>query len=168
VLTQGGIFVAVQERAVLGQGQPRPLAGGRDFRWEGYSDSWVVIDGERMQSVPGGTHWGGGVSISARDQARVGQLMLNGGIDHGRQIIPPDWVRRMQEPAAIAPFYGLLTWLNRDGRMQPDASRASYFMSGAGGNMVWIDPENEMVVASRWLDGAHSKEFVRRVMQARA
>ena len=144
----------------------RPLAGGRGFRWEGYSDSWVVIDGERMQSVPGGTHWGGGISISARDQARIGQLMLNGGIDHGRQLIPPDWVRRMQQPNAIAPFYGLLTWLNRDGRMYADASRASWFMFGAGGNAVWIDPDHDMVLVWRWLDGAHSAEFVARVAKA--
>ncbi|HUR56483.1 MAG TPA: serine hydrolase [Opitutaceae bacterium] len=144
----------------------RPLAGGRDFRWEGYGDSWVVIDGERMPSVPGGTHWGGGVSISARDQARIGQLMLNDGIDHGRQIIPPAWVKRMQLPNTIAPFYGLLTWLNRDGGMYDDASRASWFMSGAGGNSVWIDPDNEMVVVSRWLEGTHSAGFVTRVLKA--
>ena len=44
---------------------------------------------------------------------------------------PPfgDWIRRMQTPCAIAPFYGLLTWLNRDGRMFADASRSSWFIS---------------------------------------
>lgn len=144
----------------------RPLAGGRDFRWEGYDDAWVEIDGRSMQSVPGGSHWGGGVSISARDQARIGQLMLRGGIDHGRQLIAPEWVQRMQQPNAVAPFYGLLTWLNRDGRMFADASRASWFMFGAGGNAVWIDPDHEMVVVWRWLDGAHSGEFVRRLGEA--
>ena len=133
-----------------------PIGGGRDFRWEGYDDSWVEIDGRRMQSVPGGTHWGGGVSISARDQARVGQLLLDGG----------EWVRKMQTPCAIAPFYGWLTWLNRDGRMFADASRASWFMFGAGGNTVWIDPEKEAVVVWRWLDGAHSAGFVSRVAGA--
>src|SRR3954467_6928927 len=54
----------------------QPISGGRDFRWEGYDDAWVDIGGQRMQSVPGGTHWGGGVSISTRDQARIGQLLL--------------------------------------------------------------------------------------------
>src|SRR5205085_2784000 len=44
-----------------------PLGGGADFRWVGYDDAWVEIDGHRMQSVPGGSHWGGGVSIGARD-----------------------------------------------------------------------------------------------------
>ena len=50
--------------------------------------------------------------------------------------------------------------------MFADASRASYFMFGAGGHMTWIDPENEMVVVARWLDTAHNKGFVSRVMQA--
>ena len=143
----------------------QPVGGGRDFRWEGYDDSWVEIDGRRMQSVPGGTHWGGGVSISARDQARIGQLLLDGGVHEGRQVIARDWVQRMQSPNAVAPFYGGLTWLNRDGRLFADASRASFFMFGAGGHMVWIDPDNEAVVVARWLDGAHSAGFVTRVAE---
>ena len=144
----------------------RPIGGGRDFKWEGYDDAWVEIDGQRMQSVPGGTHWGGGVKISARDQARIGQLLLDDGAHQGRQIIPSEWVQRMQEPCAAARFYGWLIWLNRDARLFADASRASWFMFGAGGHMVWIDPDNEAVVVARWLDGAHSAGFVRRVAPA--
>jgi len=143
-----------------------PLGGGRDFRWENYDDAWVTIDGKRMPSVPGGTHWGGGVSISARDQARIGQLLLDGGAHQGRQLLPRAWVERMHAPCATAPFYGWLTWLNRDGRMFADASRASWFMFGAGGHTVWIDPDHEAVVVARWLDGAHSAGFVSRVAKA--
>ena len=141
----------------------KPLGGGNGFRWEGYDDSWVEIDGRRMQSVPGGTHWGGGVSISARDQARIGQLLLDGGVHKRKQVIPREWVERMRKPNTVAPFYGLLTWLNRDGRMFADASPASWFMFGAGGNAVWIDPDHEAVVVSRWLDGAQLAGFVSRV-----
>jgi hypothetical protein len=68
----------------------------------------------------------------------------------------------MHEPSAVAPFYGWLAWLNRDGR----PSRESWFMLGAGGHLVWIDPDNEAVVVARWLDGTHSAGFVRRVAQA--
>jgi CubicO group peptidase (beta-lactamase class C family) len=137
-----------------------PLGGGQDFKWEGYDDAWIVIDGRRMQSVPGGTHWGAGVSISSRDQARVGQLLLDGGLHQGRQIVPSGWVKRMREPCGVAPFYGWLTWLNRDGRMFAEASRSSFFMVGAGGHLTWMDPERQSVVVVRWLDSAHSTEFV--------
>ena len=47
-----------------------------------------------------------------------------------------------------------------------DASRASWFMFGAGGHTVWIDPDSQAVIVVRWLDGAHSAGFVRRVAQA--
>jgi CubicO group peptidase (beta-lactamase class C family) len=146
----------------------RPLGGGANFRWAGYDDAWVEIGGRRMQSVPGGSHWGAGVSISARDQARIAQLLLDDGTHAGRQLVPRDWVERMREPCAIAPFYGLLTWLNRDGRMFADASRSSWFMFGAGGNYVWIDPDHEMVAVARWLDSAHANGFVSRVAKALA
>jgi CubicO group peptidase (beta-lactamase class C family) len=143
-----------------------PLGGGEGFRWAGYDDAWVEIDGRRMQSVPGGTHWGGGVSISARDQARVGQLLLDGGAHGGRQLIPREWVARMQQPCAIAPFYGWLVWLNRGGAMFADASHESWFMVGAGGNYVWMDPAHQAVTVVRWLDSAHSPGFVSRVTRA--
>jgi len=144
----------------------RPLGGGTDFRWEGYEDAWVEIAGRRLQSVPGGSHWGGGVSISARDQARIGQLLLAGGMHEGQELLPAAWITRMQQPCAIAPFYGWLTWLNRDGAMFADASPQSWFMVGAGGHYTWIDPAHEAVVVVRWLDAARGAGFVSRVARA--
>lgn len=143
-----------------------PLGGGEGFRWVGYDDAWVEIDGQRMPSVPGGSHWGGGVSISARDQARIGQLLLDDGVHAGQALLPPGWVRRMQQPCAIAPFYGWLAWLNRDGAMFADATRESWFMVGAGGHYVWMDPVHQAVVVVRWLDPARAPGFVTRVARA--
>ena len=37
----------------------RPLGGGEGFAWRGYDDAWIELPGVgRVQSVPGGTHWG--------------------------------------------------------------------------------------------------------------
>jgi CubicO group peptidase (beta-lactamase class C family) len=145
----------------------KPLGGGENFAWRGYDDAWVELPGVgRVQSVPGGTHWGGGVSISARDQARIAQLLLDGGAHTGRQLIPRDWVAGLQQPCAIAPFYGRLVWLNRDGRSFPGASTQSYFMVGAGGHHVWVEPEFDAVIVARWLDGKHAPGFFQRVRQA--
>jgi CubicO group peptidase (beta-lactamase class C family) len=69
----------------------------------------------------------------------------------------------MQQPGAIAPFYGWLNWLNGDGTMFADASRDSWFMVGAGGHYVWIEPAHQAVVVVRWIDPAHSPGFVSRV-----
>lgn len=144
----------------------RPLGAGEGFRWLGYDDAWVEIDGQRLQSVPGGSHWGGGVSVSARDQARIGQLLLDGGAHAGQPLLPAGWVRRMRQPCAIAPFYGWLSWLNQDGRLFAEASRESWFMVGAGGHYVWIDPAHQAVVVVRWLDPARAPGFIARVARA--
>lgn len=149
----------------------KPLSGGHGFRWEGYDDAWTdIVDASgaprRMQSVPGGTHWGGGASISARDQARVGQLVLNGGAHNGDQLVPRAWINRMTQPCAIAPFYGRLMWLNTDGTQFPGASKQASFMVGAGGHYTWIEPAFDAVVVVRWLDSAHSGAFMQAVAKA--
>lgn len=150
-----------------------PLGASQDVRWAGYDQAWVDLtakDGrtaQRVQSVPGGTHWGGGVSISAMDQARIGELVLNRGTLHTadgpRQLIPSPWIDRMCTPVAIAPFYGMLVWLNPAGRSFAGASERSVFMVGAGGNYVWIEPEHDAVIVARWIDSAHFNEFSRRM-----
>ena len=146
----------------------KPLGGGEDgFAWRGYDDAWVELPGcGRVQSVPGGSHWGGGVSISARDQARIGQLLLDGGLHAGRQLLPRAWIEGLQQPCAIAPFYGRLVWINRDGLSFPGASAQSFFMVGAGGHYVWIEPEFEAVVVLRWLDTRHAAGVMTRIRQA--
>jgi len=149
----------------------QPLGGGDGFRWEGYDDAWTeIIDNagvkRKMQSVPGGTHWGGGVSISARDQARVGQLVLNGGRHSGEQVVPEAWVKHMTEPCPIAPFYGGLMWLNCAGTNFPGASKDASFMVGAGGHYTWIEPAYDAVIVVRWIDSAHADEFMTQISQA--
>jgi CubicO group peptidase (beta-lactamase class C family) len=120
----------------------KPLGGGDGFAWRGYDDAWVELPGVgRVQSVPGGTHWGAGVSISTHDQARIGQLLLDGGSAAGRQLMPKGWIERMTQPCEIAPFYGRLLWLNRGGLAFPGASKRATFMVGAGGHYVGVDPE---------------------------
>jgi CubicO group peptidase (beta-lactamase class C family) len=153
-----------------------PLGATSDFQWIGYDQAWVDLPARsnraarRVQSVPGGSHWGGGVSISARDQARVGQLMLDRGeiltARGAQQLIPAEWIDRMQQPCAIAPYYGMLVWLNRDAKSFPGASAESYLMVGAGGNYVWIDPAGDAVIVARWIDSAYFNEFAQRVTAA--
>ena len=146
-----------------------PLGGGTAFSWQGYDDAWVDLPGVgRMQSVPGGSHWGAGVSIGARDQARIGQAMLEGGASRGVRIVGAAWIERMLSPCAIAPFYGRLLWLNRQGRAFPGFSVDAAFMVGAGGHYVGFDPALDAVVVLRWLDPAHAADALRRIAAALA
>jgi CubicO group peptidase (beta-lactamase class C family) len=144
-----------------------PLGGGQDYAWRGYDDAWVDLPGVgRVQSVPGGTHWGAGVSISARDQARIGQLVLDGGSHRGAQLVGRDWIDAMGQPCAVAPFYGRLVWLNRNGRAFPGASPQAMLMLGAGGHTVWVEPAHDAVVVLRWLDPAHMSDVMQHVAAA--
>jgi CubicO group peptidase (beta-lactamase class C family) len=144
----------------------RPIGASDGWRWAGYDNAWITLDGQRMQSVPGGTHWGGGVSISSFDQARIGWLLLNDGRMDGRQVLSAGWVERMRAPCAIAPFYGSLVWLNHRRALFPGVPESSWFAFGAGGNYTWIEPERRMVLVVRWLDPDHADRFFSRVLAA--
>ncbi len=146
----------------------RPIGASDDWSWKGYDDAWVEIDGVRMQSVPGGTHWGGGVTISSEDQLRLGRLILDRGVCAGRPVISAGWMDRMMQPCAIAPFYGLLVWLNGTRQVFPSVPASSVFAIGAGSSFTWIDRELDLVVVARWLDADHADGFFARVLAALA
>jgi CubicO group peptidase (beta-lactamase class C family) len=143
-----------------------PLGASPDWEWHGYRNSYVEIDGEPVQSVSGGSHWGGGVFIHAQDQARIGLLMLRDGVWQGRRILSEEWIRRSREPCPLYPQYGLLWWLNTGKALYPSAPESSYCASGAGGNLTWIDPEHDIVAVMRWIDPAARDGFMRLVMRA--
>ncbi len=137
-----------------------------DWRWVGYDHAWVEIQGQTIQSVPGGSHWGGGVSISARDQFKLTQMLLDDGIANGHQILSLDWIKQMRAPSPLAPFYGYLVWLNDKQRIFKSLSPSAYFGMGAGGHFSLIEPVLNLVVIVRWLDSSQADEFFARVVQA--
>lgn len=118
-----------------------------------------------MPSVPGGTHWGGGMQIHAEDQARIGHLVLNRGRWGTRQVVPESWIAQSITPCPLNPSYGFLWWLNGNGRL-PSAPRSSIMASGAGGNTTWIWPEREVVVVLRWVNPAQLDAVCARIVKA--
>ena len=143
-----------------------PIGASDDWRWVGYRNSSVLVDGRAVESVSGGGHWGGGVFIHAEDQALIGQLMLADGVWNGRRLLPSGWVAAMRTPCPIRPDYGLLWWLNTDRGFKPAASPESYFGLGAGGNITWIDPANDIVAVLRWIDVAALNDWIALVVAA--
>ena len=145
----------------------KPIGASSDWRWDGYRTSWVTLDdGRRVQSVPGGTHWGGGISIHAEDQARVGLLALARGAWAGTRLVPEEWFALSTQPCPLNAQYGFLWWLNADGTRFPSAARDAFFASGAGGNLTWVDPSSGIVAVLRWTDPAAMDGFVGRVRAA--
>ena len=143
-----------------------PIGASTGWRWDGYRNSTVTIDGKPMISVPGGGHWGGGIVISARDLALMGLLVAQGGAWDGKQLLPKGWTAELVKPCPVAPFYGLMWWLNTDRRQFAAASERSYFAFGWGSHIVWIDPDNDLVTVLRWVDRKQAGGFVERLLGA--
>jgi CubicO group peptidase (beta-lactamase class C family) len=143
-----------------------PIGASPEWEWHGYHNSYVEIDGKRVQSVSGGGHWGGGVFISARDQARIGLMLLRRGVWDSRRILSEAWIERMIEPCPLYANYGYLWWLNTARALYPSASAQSYFARGAGGNLTWIDPENDIIAVLRWTDPAAMDGFMKLIATA--
>jgi CubicO group peptidase (beta-lactamase class C family) len=143
-----------------------PIGASTDWRWTGYRNSSIEIDGRAVLSVPGGSHWGGGVFIHAEDQARVGLLVQRQGVWAGRRLIAADWIAQSATPCGLNPLYGFMWWLNTDGRLYPSASPGSIFFKGAGGNVTWIDPASGIVAVMRWMDPGAVDGFIAAVTGA--
>ncbi len=143
-----------------------PVGASAEWEWQPYRNSHVEIDGRRMPSVPGGSHWGGGLWMSTRDHARFGLLIHRGGLWQGRQLLPESWVAEMRRPCAINPQYGLLWWLNTGRALFPSAPGSSYAARGAGSNVIWIDPDHDLVAVLRWIDAASADGFLARLLDS--
>ena len=144
----------------------QPIGASGDWSWHGYRTSMVEIDRRTVESVSGGSHWGGGVAIHAEDQALVGLLMLQRGMWQGRRLLPESWIAESLKPCALNPNYGLLWWLNTDRARYRNATEGSFFASGAGGNITWIDPSIDLVAVMRWMDPAAVNGFIALTMRA--
>jgi CubicO group peptidase (beta-lactamase class C family) len=137
-----------------------PIGASGTWEWHGYRSSEVVIGGWPMNSVSGGGHWGGGLFISARDLARFGYLYLRRGKWKDRQVISERWVEMSTTASAVKEDYGLLWWLKK----WPGDAKATFAARGAGGNVVWVDPNNDLVVVLRW--ATNHDEIFKRVRAA--
>ncbi len=146
----------------------RPLGGGDGFAWGGYDDAWVELPGgRRVQSVPGGTHWGGGVSISARDQARIGQLLLDGGAARAGSWSRARWAR--SACASPAPSRrSTAAWCGSIPTAAPSPARRRRRSSCSAPAAMTCGSTRHLdaVVVLRWLDPAHAPGVIRRLASA--
>lgn len=145
-----------------------PIGASDTWKWHGYETSWVELGGRKVQSVPGGAHWGGGIFISALDHARLGLLIGRKGEWNGRQLLSEAYIADMLTPSPTNPDYGFLWWLNRGRARFPNATQGSHFALGAGSNIIWIEPENDLVVVARWADQTQFNALFGQVMGALA
>ena len=141
-----------------------PIGASPDWQWHAYHNAIVEIDGEPMPSVPGGAHWGGGLWIGALDHARYALLMLASGRWGDAQLLSEEWIDLALAPCPVNPRYGFMWWLNSGRETWRRASECAFAALGAGGNMLCVVPERELVVVTRWAGDANG--VVDRVLEA--
>jgi len=141
-----------------------PIGASDSWEWHGYRNSWVDIGDQRVQSVPGGSHWGGGLWISTIDHMRVAELIRRNGDWNGKAILPATWIAALRTPCPVFAQYGLLWWLNTGRGYYPSAPESSFFAMGAGTNLIWIDQELGLSAVIRWIDQNKIDAFLGRAV----
>lgn len=142
-----------------------PIGASTTWRWYGYDNSFVNVDGIMVQSVSGGGHFGGGLFINTLDQARYGLLYLRKGKWKNQQLLSEQWVNAVHQPSNANRSYGLLWWTNEENDLK-DVSKNIYYANGFGGNFIVIDNEHDVVIAVRWLEPNKLSDFVKLVEAA--
>ncbi len=144
-----------------------PIGASSTWRWTGYRNAWIVLDGEPMQSVSGGGHWGGGMFINAYDMARFGLLTLHYGAWDGRQLISQQWIKQSLTPTTAQPTYGYMNFfLNTDKKYLPDAPASAFVHVGNGTNIIYVDREHNLVMVVRWIENNAINEMVKKILDA--
>lgn len=136
---------------VLRQRIMDPIGASTTWRWHGYENSWIELDGLRMQSVSGGGHFGGGMFISTEDHARFGLLFLRRGNWGGEQLFPPEWLDAVRATAPDRPDYGYLWWLNSSREQIAAAPERAFFAAGFQGHYIYVDAQHDLVIVLRWI-----------------
>ena len=100
-----------------------------------------------------GTMMGGSmIWATARDWAKLGEMLRHKGSVDGTQLVPRSWVEFMTSPSPRAPDYGAHIWLNRDSGeervvLYPEQGPGSAFaLVGHLGQYVIVSPAQKLTI----------------------
>ncbi len=62
------------------------------------------------------------------------------------------------------PDYGFLWWLNKRKAFSKHASKEALFALGVGRNLIWIEPEYDLVVVVRWIEKDAFEELTQKIL----
>jgi CubicO group peptidase (beta-lactamase class C family) len=105
---------------------------------------------------------------TARDWAKFGEFLRNGGAVRGAQIVPRAWIEFMTAPSPRNRGYGAQIWLNRpqpDGKevLFPGRLPASLFAClGHGGQYVIVSPSQKLTIVRLGKTDTPDAETLRR------
>jgi CubicO group peptidase (beta-lactamase class C family) len=108
------------------------------------SDAFVTVDQE------GTARTAGGMSVTPRDLARVGEMMRQGGRADGRRVLPEAWVRDTTSGGSTQAWQrGSMVSLFPNGRYRNkwyQVGDGAFCGIGIHGQWLYVDPESETVI----------------------
>jgi CubicO group peptidase (beta-lactamase class C family) len=130
-----------------------------DLLWKpmGAEDAgYITLDREGLPRCSGG------LCMTVRDLARIGQLMLMGGRRDGRQVIPSSWLddiagngdRTAWKQGEFAAGFGGRDMSYRSGWYVINDAQQTLFAMGIHGQNLFVDRANRLVIAK--LSSQHS------------
>lgn len=92
-------------------------------------------------------YMGGGIQFQPRDFMKLGQVMIDGGRWHGKEIVTAGWAKKSIQPLydLSGIKYGYLWWVTD--YPYKDRTVRAFFAGGNGGQVVIGVPELDLVVA---------------------
>ncbi len=96
---------------------------------------------------------GWGLTLTATDMAKIGQLYLNGCVSNCKRIVSPDWIKQSTTPHSYWNdlSYGYLWWVLDD---------HSFAALGDGGNTIYVNSEKNLVVSISALFVPNAKDRI--------
>ncbi|WP_448955940.1 serine hydrolase domain-containing protein [Labrys neptuniae] len=110
-------------------------------------DAYVTVD------RAGTPRTGGGINMTPRDLARIGEMMRQGGTANGRRIVSREWVQDTVTGGSRQAWAESTsaTWLPqgryRNKWYQTGTGNGAFFALGIHGQWLYVDPRAEMVIA---------------------
>jgi len=90
---------------------------------------------------------GGQIKMRSADLAKIGRMVLDGGVWKGSRIVSQEWTKRMLYPhrkLSKFVYYGYLWWFTPI--RAPEGLQSSWYMQGNGGNMIAMFREYDAVI----------------------
>lgn len=137
---------------------------------------WNRSQQRRVGDVQVSEHLACEFHLSARDLARIGQMMLNKGRWKGIQVVPADWVEKSTSASTVFPGgggFGYMWWVENESQ-SPKVYKGAFSARGLEGQRITVIPQLDMVVVHlprRWgtkkVRGAEYKKLLTAVFMSK-
>lgn len=105
---------------------------------------------------------GWGLTLTAKEMAKIGQLYLAGGVWNCKQLVPANWIKESTIPHSgskkMRLTYGYLWWII-------DEKERAYAAMGDGGNVIYVNEQKELVISIASIFKPRAKDSIKLIRE---